>query len=123
IVAGWVGITQAQLSRIEHGAPIVHLDRLIHWAKVLGIPEQHLWFALPDDESEDVKRRRFLTTSAGLAGALVGPATPSLPTSDLAAAMLGSPALATEPASVGDLTKQVTTAWRLRQRASYDVLG
>src|SRR5438045_5476954 len=79
IVAGWVGITQAQLSRIEHGSPIVHLDRLIQWAKVLGIPEQHLWFALPDDdarsETEDVKRRRFLSaTSASLAGALVGSA-------------------------------------------------
>src|SRR5437899_1065714 len=58
-----------------------------------------------------------------LAAALVGPATPSLPTSDLAAAMLGPPALATDPAPVADLVKQVTTAWRLRQRASYDVLG
>jgi transcriptional regulator with XRE-family HTH domain len=127
IVAGWVGITQAQLSRIEHGAPIVHLDRLIHWAKVLGIPEQHLWFALPDDgrrnESEDVKRRRLLTTSASLAGALVGFAAPSLPTTDLAAAILGAPAVAADPAPVTDLTKQVTTAWRLRQRASYDALG
>lgn len=123
IVAGWVGITQAQLSRIEHGSPIVHLDRLMHWATVLGIPEQHLWFALPDSESEDVRRRRFLTTSAGLAGALVGSAVPVPPT-DLAAAMLGAQsALAAEPASVTDLTKQVMTAWRLRQRASYEALG
>jgi transcriptional regulator with XRE-family HTH domain len=128
IVAGWVGITQAHVSRIEHGGPIVHLDRLIHWAKVLGIPGQHLWFALPDSprsEGEDVKRRRFLTTSAGLAGALAGSAmrARSLPTTDLAAAMLGGQPAASEPASVADLTRQVTTAWRLRQRASYEALG
>ncbi len=49
VVAGWVGLTQAQLSRIEHGPAILHLDRLIHWAKMLGIPETYLWFKLPDD--------------------------------------------------------------------------
>ncbi|WP_235966996.1 helix-turn-helix domain-containing protein [Micromonospora rubida] len=47
-VAGWLGITQAQLSRVENGSPIVHLDRLAHWAQVLRIPAKHLWFALPD---------------------------------------------------------------------------
>ncbi len=47
-VAGWLGITQAQLSRVENGSPIVHLDRLTHWAQVLRIPAKHLWFALPD---------------------------------------------------------------------------
>jgi len=48
VVAGWVGITQAQLSRIEHGPAILHLDRLIHWARVLRIPAGYLWFKLPD---------------------------------------------------------------------------
>ncbi|RGC69752.1 Protein involved in sporulation [Micromonospora sp. MW-13] len=47
-VAGWLGITQAQLSRVENGSPIVHLDRLTHWAQVLRIPGEHLWFALPE---------------------------------------------------------------------------
>lgn len=129
IVAGWVGITQAQLSRIEQGRPIGHLDRLIHWARVLGIPEQHLWFALPDGGSTsggaDVRRRRFLTTGAGIAGALAGLAAPTSGghTGGLTAAMLGSDAVATEPACVAELTRQVGTAWRLRQRASYDALG
>lgn len=48
VVAGWLGITQAQLSRVENGPPLVHLDRLSHWAELLGIPESCLWFALPD---------------------------------------------------------------------------
>src|SRR5256885_3552256 len=49
IVANWLGVTQGQLSRIEHGAPIVHLDRLIFWARVLRIPSSQLWFTLPED--------------------------------------------------------------------------
>src|SRR2546421_8179548 len=128
IVAGWVGIAQAQLSRIERGVPIVHLDRLIHWAKVLGIPGQHLWFALPDNsprsESQDVKRRQFLTTSAGLVGGLARPLAPEAPhpPTDLAAAILSGPSVPSDPASIAELTKQVTTAWRLRQHASYDAL-
>ncbi|MFI7513943.1 helix-turn-helix domain-containing protein [Micromonospora echinofusca] len=47
VVAGWLGITQAQLSRVENGPPLVHLDRLTHWAQVLRIPPRFLWFSLP----------------------------------------------------------------------------
>ncbi|MFF0150665.1 helix-turn-helix domain-containing protein [Micromonospora sp. NPDC005203] len=47
MVAGWLGITQAQLSRVENGPPLVHLDRLAHWAQLLGIPASCLWFGLP----------------------------------------------------------------------------
>ncbi|MFF5171543.1 XRE family transcriptional regulator [Micromonospora sp. NPDC000089] len=47
VVAGWLGITQAQLSRVENGPPLKHLDRLAHWAQLLGIPGRHLWFATP----------------------------------------------------------------------------
>ena len=38
VVAGWLGITQAQLSRVENGPPLVHLDRLAHWARSSGYP-------------------------------------------------------------------------------------
>lgn len=85
VVAGWVGITQAQLSRIEHGPAIMHLDRLIHWARVLRIPARYLWFKLPDTaeapptmvtepglgcEDGPMHRRSFVTTlpTAGAAG-------------------------------------------------------
>ena len=40
--AAWAGLTQAQLSRIENGAPILHLDRLAQWAKTLRIPAEYL---------------------------------------------------------------------------------
>ncbi|WP_225853605.1 hypothetical protein [Micromonospora sp. AMSO31t] len=32
---------------MENGLPLVHLDRLAHWASLLGIPASRLWFALP----------------------------------------------------------------------------
>jgi transcriptional regulator with XRE-family HTH domain len=49
-VAGWLGVTQGQLSRIENGPAVVHLDRLIRWARVLDIPSSCLWFTLPEDD-------------------------------------------------------------------------
>ncbi|WP_146752913.1 helix-turn-helix domain-containing protein [Micromonospora saelicesensis] len=51
VVAGWLGITQAQLSRVENGPPMVHLDRLTHWAQLLCIPPSALWFSLPGSRS------------------------------------------------------------------------
>jgi hypothetical protein len=50
VVANWLGVTQGQLSRIEHGPPTVHLDRLIYWVRVLRIPSERLWFTLPEDD-------------------------------------------------------------------------
>ncbi|MEV4820533.1 hypothetical protein [Micromonospora sp. NPDC049274] len=49
VVAVWLGITQAQLSRVENGPPLVHLDRLSHWAQLLRVPAESLWFRLPDE--------------------------------------------------------------------------
>lgn len=48
LVGGWVGLTQAQLSRIENGPPIKDLDKLIMWARTLRIPARLLWFKLPE---------------------------------------------------------------------------
>ncbi|HEY6797080.1 MAG TPA: helix-turn-helix transcriptional regulator [Kineosporiaceae bacterium] len=47
VVAGWTGITQGQLSRIERGPQPKDLERLIQWAQILRIPEELLWFRLP----------------------------------------------------------------------------
>lgn len=53
VVARWMGITQAQVSRIENGPAVKHLDSLAHWARTLGIPAHRLWFALPGAQSDD----------------------------------------------------------------------
>jgi transcriptional regulator with XRE-family HTH domain len=126
-VAGWIGITQPGLSRIEHGGPVVHLDRLIQWAKALGIPCQYLWFLVPDSPrsgTQDMRRHRFPTaTRATVAGAPVGSVVPTSHARDLATAILGRQRPAEDPAPLTELTKQVTAAWQLRQRANYDALG
>jgi hypothetical protein len=85
VVAGWVGVTQGQLSRIEHGPAILHLDRLTHWAQVLAIPAEYLWFKLPDPgrtvgvegcpatKDGDVRRRVLLELAGlGIGGTSVG---------------------------------------------------
>ncbi|MGH8347229.1 MAG: hypothetical protein ACRES5_11795, partial [Pseudomonas sp.] len=48
IVGDWLGLTQAQISRIENGPPVLHLDSLAHWARTLRIPGYLLWFKLPN---------------------------------------------------------------------------
>lgn len=137
VVAGWVGITQAQLSRIERGPVVVHLDRLIEWALVLHIPEPYLWFKLPHaaatpaDETEGMKRRSFLgLASAGVLGSIT-PTVPSPPPgvplgppiAELSAALLTTHTSNDAPVAVAELTSQVTSAWRLRQRAHYEALS
>lgn len=47
VLAEWLGLTQAQVSRIENGPPVRDLDRLAHWATTLRIPPELLWFELP----------------------------------------------------------------------------
>jgi transcriptional regulator with XRE-family HTH domain len=48
-VAGWLNMTQAQLSRIENGRAPEELSKLMYWADTLGIPSDVLWFKLPSD--------------------------------------------------------------------------
>jgi transcriptional regulator with XRE-family HTH domain len=48
-VGGWLGLTQAQLSRIENGRAPEELTKLIRYAQILGIPSHLLWFALPGE--------------------------------------------------------------------------
>ncbi|MFD5783570.1 XRE family transcriptional regulator [Streptomyces sp. NPDC126933] len=50
-VAGWLGLNQAQLSRIENGAPPQDLGKLMSWAHSLGILADLLWFKLPHSKS------------------------------------------------------------------------
>jgi hypothetical protein len=47
VVGGWLGLTQAQISRIETGAPVQQLDSLARWARTLRIPAHLLWFRSP----------------------------------------------------------------------------
>jgi hypothetical protein len=52
LVGGWLGLTQAQLSRVEGGPAITDLSKLVLWATTLKIPGQRLWFKLPGEQPE-----------------------------------------------------------------------
>jgi hypothetical protein len=47
LLGQWLGLTQAQVSRIETGPPVRNTDSVAHWARVLRIPAGLLWFDLP----------------------------------------------------------------------------
>ncbi|WP_433574944.1 helix-turn-helix domain-containing protein [Nocardia brasiliensis] len=50
-MAGWLGITQGQLSRIENGhSRIRDLDKLTRYACALGVPSELLWFDIDPPE-------------------------------------------------------------------------
>ncbi|WP_280443386.1 helix-turn-helix domain-containing protein [Nocardia brasiliensis] len=69
-VAAWLGLTQAQLSRIEKGPAPEQLSKLVRWAEALQIPDDQLWFKLPKrnaDSLDDVKRQTFLRGAAAVA--------------------------------------------------------
>src|SRR5437868_1858393 len=51
VLAGWLGLTQTQVSRYENGAAVTDLKKLIAWARILRISRQYLWFRLPDQRS------------------------------------------------------------------------
>ncbi len=52
LLGQWLGLRQPQVSRIETGPPIPHLDTLQHWARMLRIPAELLWFRLLEDKGE-----------------------------------------------------------------------
>jgi tetratricopeptide (TPR) repeat protein len=67
LLGTWLGLTQAQVSRIENGPPVRNLDTLAHWARVLQIPRHLLWFKLPPGRGvKDVRRDSQVTTAAPL---------------------------------------------------------
>ncbi|RMI33722.1 XRE family transcriptional regulator [Nocardia stercoris] len=68
-VAGWLGITQAQLSRLEKGPAPENLSKLRNWAEILRIPSELLWFKLRAPEPatlSDVNRQDFLRAALGV---------------------------------------------------------
>jgi hypothetical protein len=50
VAAGWVGLTQSGLSRVERGEHAFTEMKLMRWAHVLGIPVDVRWFAVSKPE-------------------------------------------------------------------------
>jgi tetratricopeptide (TPR) repeat protein len=89
LVAGWLGLTQAQLSRIESGPPVTDLAKLSSWARALQIPPPLLWFKLPEDRagSGAAVPRYEVEVSASTPAVLVGETRSSDGAADATAAM------------------------------------
>jgi transcriptional regulator with XRE-family HTH domain len=69
-LAGWLGITQGQLSRIENGRNRVRdLDKLNHYARVLDVPSELLWFEIDDPEPPPVPATNTLRLRSGTVAA------------------------------------------------------
>ena len=51
MAAGWVGVSQSRLSRIENGEPLTDLAKLTRWARMLGLPPELRWFQGPGTNS------------------------------------------------------------------------
>jgi transcriptional regulator with XRE-family HTH domain len=49
VVGSWLGLTQAQLSRMEKGRAPEEISKLRRYAQILGIPAELLWFDLPGE--------------------------------------------------------------------------
>ena len=49
LLGQWLGLRQPQVSRFETGPALQMLDTLQHWARVLRIPPELLWFRLPEN--------------------------------------------------------------------------
>jgi transcriptional regulator with XRE-family HTH domain len=84
-VAGWIGLSQSQVSRMESGTSLTaDIGKIAEWAKALRIPQDFLWFTVStepshayrsvmvgstllsshDVEGDDVQRRGFLKVAA-----------------------------------------------------------
>lgn len=65
VVAGWFGLSQTQLSRIETGHAPEEISKLIRWAKLLGIPAELRWFEVPGDEGAEPPSARMVPVIFG----------------------------------------------------------
>ena len=70
LLGTWLGLTQAQVSRVENGPPVRNLDTLAHWARVLQVPPHLLWFKLAPGRiaAEPGEESRPASVTPALAG-------------------------------------------------------
>ncbi|MGY2036136.1 helix-turn-helix domain-containing protein [Nocardia gipuzkoensis] len=65
LVANWLELTQAQLSRIEKGPAPEQLSKLVRWAQILGIPDELLWFKVPPPVDDVTAAQPAVSRGAG----------------------------------------------------------
>lgn len=53
LLGRWLGLTQAQVSKLENGKPEHNLETLRNYARILHLPQRRLWFDLPGQSRLD----------------------------------------------------------------------
>ncbi|UVS81259.1 helix-turn-helix transcriptional regulator [Actinokineospora sp. UTMC 2448] len=72
LLGRWLGLTQAQVSKLENGKPEQNLETLRNYARILHLPQHLLWFDLPGQSrltgprSEPASRGDLLVASTGM---------------------------------------------------------
>ncbi|MFD8492384.1 helix-turn-helix transcriptional regulator [Amycolatopsis sp. NPDC059657] len=72
LLGRWLGLTQAQVSKLENGRPEQNIETLRNYAKILHLPEHRLWFDFPgrsrfqSPRSSDVAKSSSGNDSNGL---------------------------------------------------------
>lgn len=69
LLGRWLGLTQAQVSRLENGKPEQNLETLRNYARILHLPQRMLWFDLPGQSR--FTRHRVESNSARSSGLIV----------------------------------------------------
>jgi len=123
-VGNWLGLTQAQLSRIENGRAPEELTKLIRYAQILGIPGNLLWFALPD-RRETSSSERPRPASPLMVSAIVNGRPVLLPIDAATAKAAGLDDLLAQlgPDPAGESGSGATRTLRLRTPNTFTSLG
>ncbi|MBV9314066.1 MAG: helix-turn-helix transcriptional regulator [Pseudonocardia sp.] len=71
LLGRWLGLTQAQVSKVENGKPEQNLETLRNYARILHLPQHMLWFVLPGQSrliaAPSTRSAEAVTASNGLA--------------------------------------------------------
>lgn len=81
VLGRWLGLNQAQVSKLENGKPEQNLEILRNYAGTLGIPQAMLWFDLPGQTRIASRPNRDGEAHGLLSQALVSLSSPLVSTS------------------------------------------
>lgn len=62
LLGRWLGLTQAQVSKVENGKPEQNLETLRNYARILHLPQHLLWFDLPGRSRLEVPQASALSS-------------------------------------------------------------
>ena len=132
-MAEWLGVSQAQLSRYEHHSKSIdRLDRLRHFAEILRIPGQYLWFIVTENNRKEISPEKPATPAATVFTAAwdatnTARSAEEITRSDLVlsrrAALTGAAAIAVGPALIDPMQHWLIPAQRWTERSTANVIS